>query len=142
MFKDAGIISTPDMDLQQQIPCMTRCTYCRELVPASDTVQIAGKTICNDCIHDYCIEQYDGLGTDYLLNNEDEYTKSDSLPDSECLFYNWWLSGLEKLDRLRILKDAYNREKVVRGSGYYPTWEKEFCTDADDWQDFVIERRS
>ena len=138
MIENGMIVNQEAYDPQCREMDLVRCSRCGDDVPVCDTETIRGKTICYDCIREYCDEQYPDLGTKYIEENEKEYLDSiGTTADDENLFYNWWLYGLCKTDRLRILKDAYQREKIANGMGYYHNIERDFCVNSDDWQDFV-----
>ena len=138
MIENGMIMNQDAYDAQAQEPKMVRCARCNDTVPEYDTENVRGKTICMECREAFYNEQYPELGADYLTENDDQYLKSVSrCADSEDLFYNWWLLGLDKFDRFRILKESYQREKASQGMGYYNGIERDFCINADDWKDFV-----
>lgn len=140
MLENGMLIDAARYDVQQREPQMVKCCHCNELVPAYDTVQIGGKTVCGDCLHDYCNDQYDLLGGEYLRENADRYEQDEHIPlASDDLFLNWWFANLERSDRLHILKRTYALERAIHGA-YYPEWERDYCVNANDWENFVQER--
>lgn len=119
---------------------LVECGLCGYRYAPSDIEELDGKHICWDCVHDYLNKQFGRFGDAFLAWSVERYLGSHTLADDQDMFYNCWLDGLEKVDRARILKDAYEQEKACSGSGYYPEDEKEFCTQAEYWQDFVREK--
>lgn len=117
-----------------------RCVNCGDTVSSSETVTIGEDIVCEDCISDYCDKKYQHLGADYLEENEREYLESSGRADSDELFYNWWFSSVDKPDRLRILKAAYLAEKQNGSPLYEAEAERDFCTQAGSWPEFVTEK--
>lgn len=116
---------------------LAECDICNIRYHPSDIEELDGKHICWDCVHDYLNNQFGRFGDDFLAWSVERYLGSQALADDQDMFYNRWLAGLEKTDRARILKEAYEQEKARDGSGYYPDDEMDFCTQAEYWQDFV-----
>lgn len=119
---------------------LVECDLCTYRYDPSDIEKLDGKHICWDCVHDYLNEQFGRFGDAFLAQSVKRYLESQARADDQDMFYNCWLAGLEKADRARILKEAYEREKARDGSGYYPDDEMDFCTQAEYWQDFVREK--
>lgn len=137
MIENGMLVNQTAYDTQCREPKTVRCACCGENVPEYDTEEIMGRVICAFCEDDFCADQFAELGQAYLVKNESEYLLSSCDHDSESLFYNWWLDSLIKTDRLRVLKDAYQKEKAAHGTGYSESLERDFCIDAGDWNKFV-----
>lgn len=75
-----------------------KCFCCHGDVPASDAVEIGGELICNDCVEDYCNGYIDDYGADFIAAHEDEF------------YINWWFDNLPKSDKIKALKEAYQRD--------------------------------
>lgn len=144
MYKPFPVI--PDQrvaPLEEQEMEMVRCMVCKEEVPVCYALKIGDMDVCEDCEASFYQNQASPgqCGAAYILEGETRYLKNQRLAaDSDELFYNWWLRGLEKQDRLRILKTAYEAEKTSNSMAYYPDWEKDFCLESPDWKAFVNDR--
>lgn len=119
---------------------LLQCDLCGYRYDPSDIEELDGKHICWDCVHGYLNKQFGRFGDAFLARSVERYLGSQALADDQDMFYNRWLAGLEKTDRARILKEAYEQEKARDGSGYYPDDEMDFCTQAEYWHDFVREK--
>lgn len=116
-----------------------QCHVCKDNILAYYLSDVGGGVmVCDACEDAFYRRQCDRFGEAYIAETETRYLRDERTPaDSVELYYNWWLTGLEKADRLRILKAAYQAEKASNGMAYYPEWEQDFCLDADDWKSFV-----
>lgn len=127
---------------QRQEYATARCAYCGDDVPAWDTVQIGGKTVCGDCVKPYCDSLYPAHGAAYLQENIDRYLKDESIPaDSDELYLNWMLQSLSRAERVAVLQAVFGLEAACVGGEYVGRLERDYCLESDDWTEFV-QRRS
>lgn len=91
-------------------------------------------------------EEFDPYDSDLINNLKWGYITKDE--KTELAYYLWWmfdtdvnndaglLRGMDKSDKLRILRRAYEAEKVFDSS--LGELESDYCTDAaSDWPEYV-----
>lgn len=122
---------------------LVMCDGCGLMCGPEDVEILGGQTLCDKCADQYYMgDAFKRFGDAYIKRSADRYTDK-RFPlefESRDFFGNWWMFGLSRKDRARILIDAFLREKQSEGSGFYKDDEKDFCTQAGDWREFVQEQ--
>lgn len=123
MLENGMIVGATYYDRQcREVPC-EKCEVCGELIPITDTKEILGYTVCEDCIGE--------LVEGYIPERSQSYAMSD--PE---YFTKYWLPSLEPQDRDELLKQAYQQfRRKTEYHDFFVSLEQEFSRD--NMTDFI-----
>lgn len=134
MLENGMLVNSNKYDIQLREPKMVKCTYCGERTPEYDCQEFGEDWVCGDCLHDYCENQYEDLGEDYISENERLYLEKRVKKESSDFWLNYIMQNLERDDRIAFMKAGF---AAINADGEYSGWVKDFCTESRDWEDFV-----